>query len=66
LTANGIEGINGLTISNAIHLSSWLQKPVELPMDDDLFLNELNKRISTSRLKVSNNAVLSVDNSFGA
>ena len=35
-------------------------------MDDDLFLNELNKRISTSRLKVSNNAVLSVDNSFGA
>jgi len=44
LIANGAEGINGLTISNAIHLSSWLSKTVELPLDEDLFLSELTKR----------------------
>jgi len=44
LFARGEEGINGLTISNAIHLSSWLGKTVELPLDEDLFLAELKKR----------------------
>ena len=44
LIARGEEGINGLTISNAIHLSSWLGKTVELPLDEDLFLAELEKR----------------------
>ncbi len=46
--ANGEEGINGLTLSNAMHLSAWLGKPVELPLDEDLFLAELNKRRATS------------------
>ena len=44
LIAEGVEGINGLTISNAIHLSSWLGKTVELPLDEDLFLEELEKK----------------------
>ena len=44
LFANGEEGINGLTISNAMHLSSWIGKTVELPLDEDLFLAELKKR----------------------
>lgn len=44
LYARGEEGINGLTISNAIYLSSWLGKTVELPLDEDLFLSELQKR----------------------
>jgi len=44
LIAPGEEGINGLMISNAIHLSSWLGKTVELPLDEDLFLAELEKR----------------------
>jgi len=44
LTARGEEGINGLTISNAMHLSGWLGKTVELPLDEDLFLSELEKR----------------------
>ena len=44
LIARGEEGINGLMISNAIHLSSWLGKTVELPLDEDLFLAELKKR----------------------
>ena len=44
LYAKGEEGINGLIISNAIHLSSWLGKTIELPFDEDLFLSELKKR----------------------
>jgi UDP-N-acetyl-2-amino-2-deoxyglucuronate dehydrogenase len=45
LLAPGSDGINGVALANAIHLSSWLGKEVELPIDEDLFLAELNKRI---------------------
>lgn len=51
LVADGCEGINGLTISNAMHLSAWLGKPVEVPFDEDLFYDELMKRVKTSRRK---------------
>ena len=43
--APGEEGIRGLEISNAIHLSSWLDGQwVELPLDGDLFLEKLKER----------------------
>ena len=48
LIAEGAEGINGLILANAIHLSSWLDKTIELPLDEDLFLEELNKRRAAS------------------
>ena len=51
LIAPGEEGINGLTISNAIHLSSWLGKAVELPIDEELYIEELNKRIEEEKQK---------------
>ena len=51
LVADGREGIRGLEISNAIHLSSWLGREVQLPIDEDLFYSELQKRIKTSRVK---------------
>ena len=51
LVAGGEEGINGLTLSNAMHLSAWLGKTVELPLDEDLFYEELMKRVATSRRK---------------
>lgn len=51
LVARGEEGINGLTLSNAMHLSSWLGKEVTIPFDEDLFLEELNKRRATSKAK---------------
>ena len=43
LVAEGVEGIKGLTLSNAMHLSSWLNKPVDIPFDEDLFYEELKK-----------------------
>ena len=51
LYARGEEGINGLSISNAAHLSSWLGRPVELPIDEDLFWAELQKKIAGSKAK---------------
>lgn len=51
LLAPGIEGINGLSISNAIHLSSWTDSWVELPGDEDLFYEKLQERVATSTFK---------------
>lgn len=51
LVAGGEEGLNGLMLSNAMHLSAFLGKTVELPFDDDLYYNELMKRVKTSRKK---------------
>ena len=51
LVARGEEGINGLTLSNAMHLSSWLDKTVDIPFDEDLFYSELQKRVATSVVK---------------
>lgn len=45
LLAPGADGINGVNLANAILLSSWLGKEVENPVDPDLYLEELNKRI---------------------
>ena len=65
LIASGCEGINGLTISNAMHLSSWLDKTVDLPLDEDLFLEELNKRRATSRAKQDAGVTLNTEGSYG-
>ena len=53
LVAGGEEGINGLTLSNAMHLSSWLNKEIELPFDEELYYQELMKRVATSKRKTS-------------
>ena len=51
LFVKGEEGINSLTLSNAMYLSDWTGKRITLPLDEDLFLEELNKRRATSKLK---------------
>lgn len=67
LVAGGEEGINGLTLSNAMHLSSWLDKTIELPLDEDLFLEELNKRRASSCKKENTVAVtFDVDGTYGS
>ena len=64
LVAEGKEGINGLTLSNAMHLSSWLGKPVDIPFDEDLFLSELDKRRATSRKKESKDITFSTEGTY--
>ncbi|MBS4210189.1 Gfo/Idh/MocA family oxidoreductase [Bacillus sp. FJAT-50079] len=49
LIAPGSDGIYGVTLANAIHLSSWLDKEVEIPFDEELYLAELNKRIEEEK-----------------
>ena len=51
LIAPGEEAIRGLTISNAIHLSSWLGQSVELPINADLYLEKLQEKIADSKVK---------------
>jgi len=61
LVAGGEEGINGLTISNAAHLSSWLGRPVTLPIDEDLFYAELQKKITGSKKKEETDGAIEGD-----
>lgn len=50
---DGEEGINGVELMNAIELSGWRGgATVTLPLNEDEYLEELNKRRATSRLKV--------------
>lgn len=44
LIAPGSDGINGVELANAMHLSSWLNKEISLPIDEDQYVEELNKR----------------------
>ena len=46
LLASGYEGINGLSISNAMMLSSWKNDWVNLPNDGEEFWAELQKKIA--------------------
>lgn len=64
LVADGVEGINGLTLSNAMHLSSWLEKEIELPFNEDLFLEELTKRRKASKKKEGSGVVFSTEGSY--
>jgi len=64
LIAEGVEGISGLTLSNAMHLSSWLNQAVELPFAEDLFLEELNKRRNSSRKKEGSGVVFDTEGSY--
>ena len=51
LIADGNEGINGLMLVNAMHLSAWMEVPVALPIDENLFYKKLKERIKGSKVK---------------
>ena len=66
LVADGREGIRGLTLSNAMHLSSFTGQAVNIPFDEELFYEELKKRIATSRRKeVTETVVADLSNTYG-
>ena len=44
LVAPGTEGIKELMICNAAYLSQWQNRWVELPLDDEIYLQELEKK----------------------
>lgn len=49
LIAHGSEGLNAVMIANAIMLSSFNKKTVDLPLDGDEYENKLKELIKTSR-----------------
>lgn len=64
LYVDGTEGIHGVELMDAMLLSSWLDKTITLPMDGNLYYEELKKRIATSRRKTTaSGSVLDTTNS---
>jgi predicted dehydrogenase len=51
LIAAGVEGIRGLSLGNSIMLSSFLNRTVELPIDDDLYADKIAELARTSRFQ---------------
>ncbi|MBR4360014.1 MAG: Gfo/Idh/MocA family oxidoreductase [Clostridia bacterium] len=64
LVADGREGIRGLMLSNAMHLSSWLGRPVDLPFDEEQFKNLLMERSRHSRRKEEADITFSTDGTY--
>jgi predicted dehydrogenase len=66
LLAPGYEGINGLSLSNAMMLSTWKDDWVDLPNDGEEFLSELKKRIAESKGKDSvDETVADLEGTYG-
>ena len=64
LVADGKDGLNELMISNAMYLSSWTDSTVKLPMNEDLFYEELKKRIAESKHKTVEARVIDATSLF--
>lgn len=64
LVASGEEGIRALTLSNAMHLSSWLDETISIPFDEELFLKELNKKRATSKKKQDTGVVFDTTGTY--
>jgi predicted dehydrogenase len=64
LIAPGLEGIRGLTLSNAMHLSTWTDDWVELPLNEKQYLRLLQQRINTSVDKEATSVTLDASGSW--
>ena len=68
LFVEGVEGIHGVELMNAIELSGWKNgAEITLPVNEDEYLEELNARRATSRLKTGgDDKVADMGNTFGS
>ncbi len=64
LFVDGTEGLRGVELMDSMLLSTWLDHAVTLPIDDDLYLAELNKRIATGRRKEGVDIVLNTEGTY--
>ena len=65
LYVDGREGLRCVELINSMLLSSWLDKTVELPVDEDVYLAELQKHIDVSREKGTKDILIDNSMSFG-
>ncbi|MEC8646442.1 MAG: Gfo/Idh/MocA family oxidoreductase [Candidatus Latescibacterota bacterium] len=64
LLASGDEGICGVELANAMMLSTWTDDWVDIPVDEERFYEELQKRVANSELKEGVGKVMDVDGTF--
>ncbi|WP_177237671.1 Gfo/Idh/MocA family protein [Paenibacillus sp. 1_12] len=64
LVAHGPEGINGLTIANAILLSSFNDQTIKLPIDADEYEKKLEELIRSSKYEKTVNKDAAMDISY--
>lgn len=64
----GVDGINGVELMNAIELSGWNNgEEIALPIDEDRYFNELNEHIAISKTKKNvKDVVFDTANTFGS
>jgi len=65
LAAEAEDGLRALQLSNAIHLSGWTGKRVEIPADPAVFDRELAKRIAGSTVRKKADITYDTDHSSG-
>ena len=63
LLADGREGIRGVELANAMMLSTWTDDWVNIPVDEERFYEELQKRVAKSKTK-EGGKVMNVDGTF--
>ena len=64
LLSAGTEGINGVELANAMLLSTWIDDWVDIPVDEDLYYEELQKRVANSKVKEGQGQVMDVKGTF--
>jgi len=50
LIAKAEEGVNSLALINAMNMSSWLERAVDMPIDKDLYSSLLSEKIAEEQL----------------
>jgi predicted dehydrogenase len=51
LIAPASEGLNSLALANAMLLSTWQQRPIDLPLDSDAYQSQLEQHLKHSALR---------------
>ena len=64
LIAGAQDGLNELTLSNAMYLSAWTDSTIKLPMDEDLFYEKLKALQATSKHKVAEGEAIDASSIF--
>ena len=62
---DGKEGLKCVELIDSMLLSTWLDKTVTLPVDDELYWEELQKHIATSKIKSGEDILIDNSMSFG-
>jgi predicted dehydrogenase len=65
LYVDGREGINCVQLMDAMLLSTFKDKTVTLPIDDDEYFEELSRRIASSSIKEGGDKLIDNTSSFG-